>query len=70
MAVTEDIVRFIDEASLDALPDEVVFRTKTLIVDAIGTMLAGSVEEGSRILQSYLRRHGKPSRCDASWRGL
>lgn len=64
MAVTEDIVRFIDEASFEALPDEVVFRTKTLIVDAIGTMLAGSIEEGSRILQSYLRR--MESRKDAT----
>jgi hypothetical protein len=28
MGVTENIVRFVDEASFDALPDEVVFRTK------------------------------------------
>lgn len=64
MGVTEDIVRFVDQASFDALPDEVVFRTKTLIADAIGTMLAGSVEDGSRILQSYLRR--TESRKDAT----
>ena len=56
MAVTEDIVRFVDEASFEALPDEVVFRTKMLIADAIGTMLAGSVEDGSLILQNYLKR--------------
>ncbi len=64
MAVTEDIVRFIDEAKVEALPEEVVFRAKTLIVDAIGTMLAGSVEEGSRILQGYTRR--MESRRDAT----
>ncbi|MBM2803971.1 MAG: MmgE/PrpD family protein [Deltaproteobacteria bacterium] len=64
MGVTEDIVRFIDEASFHALPDEVIFRAKTLIVDAIGTMLAGSVEEGSRILQRYLMR--AESRNDAT----
>lgn len=64
MGVTADIVRFVDEARFDALPDEVVFRTKTLIADAIGTMLAGSVEDGSRILQSYLRR--MESRKDAT----
>ncbi len=64
MAVTEEIVRFVDEAHAGALPDEVVFRTKTLIVDAIGTMLAGSVEEGSRILQSYVS--GLESRKDAT----
>ena len=64
MGVTEDIVRFIDEASFEALPDEVVFRTKTLIADAIGTMLAGSVEDGSRILQNYLMR--AESRKDAT----
>ncbi|MGH7888420.1 MAG: MmgE/PrpD family protein [Candidatus Binatia bacterium] len=56
MGVTADIVRFVDESRFEALPDEVVFRTKTLIADAIGTMLAGSVEDGSRILQSYLMR--------------
>ena len=56
MGVTEDIVRFVDEASFDALPDQLIFRTKTLIADAIGTMLAGSVEDGSRILQRYLMR--------------
>jgi 2-methylcitrate dehydratase PrpD len=64
MGVTADIVRFVDEARFDALPDQVIFRTKTLIVDAIGTMLAGSVEDGSRILQSYLRR--AESREDAT----
>ena len=64
MGVTEDIVRFVDEARFDALPDEVIFRTKTLIADAIGTMLAGSVEDGSRILQNYLRR--AESRRDAT----
>ena len=64
MGVTTDIVRFIDEARFDALPDQVIFRTKTLIVDAIGTMLAGSVEDGSRILQNYLRR--SESRTDAT----
>src|SRR5262245_16236813 len=58
MGVTEDIVRFVDQARFDALPDEVVFRTKTLIADAIGTMLAGSCEDGSRILHEYLRQSG------------
>jgi 2-methylcitrate dehydratase PrpD len=64
MAVTEDIVRFIDETSVGTLSEELIFRTKTLIIDAIGTMLAGSVEEGSRILQSYVRR--QESRKDAT----
>jgi len=58
MGVTEDIVRFIDESSFDELPAEVVFRTKTLIADGVGTMLAGSCEEGSRILQTYLMQTG------------
>ena len=58
MGVTEDIVRFVDESRFDALPDEVVFRTKTLIADAIGTILAGSCEDGSRILQKYLKQSG------------
>jgi 2-methylcitrate dehydratase PrpD len=58
MGVTEEIVRFIYTTRYEALPAEVVFRTKTLIADAIGTMLAGSREEGSRILQSYLRQPG------------
>ena len=58
MGVTEEIVRFIHESRFDALPDEVVFRTKTLIADAVGTMLAGSCEEGSRILQRYVEQTG------------
>ena len=58
MGVTEDIVRFVDESRFDALPDDVVFRTKTLIADAIGTMLAGSCEDGSRILQKYFKQPG------------
>src|SRR4030095_6132727 len=58
MGVTDDIVRLFDESRFDALPDEVVFRTKTLIADAIGTMLAGSCEGGSRILQQYLKQSG------------
>src|SRR5262245_8146411 len=56
MGVTEDIVRFVDSATFDELPHEVLVRTKTLVADAFGTMLAGSVEDGSRILQSYVRR--------------
>jgi 2-methylcitrate dehydratase PrpD len=58
MGVTEDIVRFVDESRFVALPHEVVLRTKTLIADAIGTMLAGSCEDGSRILQKYLKQPG------------
>ncbi len=61
MAVTEDIVGFVHDARFDELPDEVVHRTKTLVIDALGTMLAGSVEDGSRILQNYLmRQEGRP----------
>jgi 2-methylcitrate dehydratase PrpD len=55
MGVTEDIVRFIRAARFEDLPAEIVFRTKTLIMDAFGVMLAGSREEGSRILQSYVQ---------------
>jgi 2-methylcitrate dehydratase PrpD len=58
MGVTEDIVRFVDESRFVALPHEVVLRTKTLIADAIGTMLAGSCEDGSQILQRYLKQPG------------
>ena len=64
MGVTEDIVRFVEAASFDGLPDEVVQRTKALITDALGTMLAGAVEDGSRILQNYLAR--QQSRQDAT----
>ena len=42
MGVTEGIVRFVGATRFDAVPDEVVFRTKTLIADAIGTMLVES----------------------------
>jgi 2-methylcitrate dehydratase PrpD len=58
MGVTSEIVRFVCAADFEGLPDEVVFRTKTVIADAIGTMLAGSREEGSRILQNYVRQTG------------
>jgi 2-methylcitrate dehydratase PrpD len=58
MGVTSDIVRFVGAAGFDGLPEEVVFRTKTLITDAIATMLAGSCEEGSRILQHYVQQSG------------
>jgi len=64
LGVTEDIARFVAAAHFDELPREVVWRTKTLIVDAVGTMLAGSVEDGSRILQRYIRR--AESRQDAT----
>ena len=58
MGVTQELVRFVSQAGFDDLPNEVVFRTKTLITDAIGTMLAGSCEEGSRILQHYVKQTG------------
>jgi 2-methylcitrate dehydratase PrpD len=58
MGVTAELVHFIHNSRFDDLPEEVVFRTKTLITDAVGTMLAGSVEEGSRILQDYVKQTG------------
>ena len=58
MGVTNEIVRFVCATSFEDLPEEIIFRTKTLIVDAVGTMLAGSCEEGSRILQRYIQQTG------------
>ena len=58
MAITEEVVRFIHQARFEELPPEVVARAKDLILDAIGVMLAGSCEAGSRILQTYVRQMG------------
>ena len=58
MGVTEELVRFIHTTRFEELPDEIVSRVKTLITDAVGTMLAGASEEGSRILQEYVRETG------------
>ena len=58
MGVTEEVVRFIHQASFEELPAEVISRTKSLVIDAIGVMLAGSREAGTRILQSYARGVG------------
>jgi len=58
MGVTQELVSFVCQTRFDDLSKEVVFRAKTLITDAVGTMLAGASEEGSRILQAYVRETG------------
>jgi hypothetical protein len=58
MGVTEEIVRFIYESRFEELSDEAVRRAKDVIADAVGVMLAGSREEGSRILRQQANRNG------------
>jgi 2-methylcitrate dehydratase PrpD len=58
MGVTEDIVHFIHESRFEELSGEVVHRAKDVIADAIGVMIAGAREDGSKILQQHARRNG------------
>ena len=58
MGVTEEIVHFIHDSRFEELSAEVVRRAKDVIIDAVGVMLAGSREDGSKILQQHARRNG------------
>lgn len=57
-AVTE----FIDAASLDAFPEEVIREGKRCLLDGIGVILAGSTEASSRIARERVRSFdGEPA---------
>src|SRR5689334_18378925 len=51
---TEAVVEFITRASLQAFPSEAVATGKRCIIDGLGVMLAGSTQEASHILRSFV----------------
>ncbi|HWP59133.1 MAG TPA: MmgE/PrpD family protein [Candidatus Acidoferrales bacterium] len=63
MGVTREIVGFVHESRFEGLSPEVVQRAKDLIADAIGVMLAGAREDGSRILRRHAKQSGAKSRA-------
>lgn len=55
MGVTEAVARFVVGSRFAGIPRGVIGAGKNHLLDGVGVMLAGSQEEGSRILQGHLR---------------
>ncbi|MBI4488355.1 MAG: MmgE/PrpD family protein [Deltaproteobacteria bacterium] len=58
MGLTQEVVSFICATRYGDIPPEVIRLAQGFILDGLGVTLAGSTEEGSRILQAYVRRIG------------
>ncbi|MBI2369463.1 MAG: MmgE/PrpD family protein [Deltaproteobacteria bacterium] len=58
--VTEEVARFVTGLRYEQLPREVVGLAKRHMLDGLGVMLAGTVEEGTRLLQAHLVELGGP----------
>ncbi len=58
---TEKLAKFVVETSYESLPAEAIRSAKQAIVDCLGCALAGSADEGSKILGEYVKEiGGKP----------
>ena len=55
---TEKLAKFVVETSYESLPAEAIRSAKQAIVDCLGCALAGSVDEGSKILGEYVKEMG------------
>jgi 2-methylcitrate dehydratase PrpD len=60
---TEVIARFVTDLEYDAIPKEVVDRTKRQILDVIGVALAGSTQPVGKLAANFLRRIGGTPDC-------
>lgn len=61
MALTEEVVKFVLQTKYRDVPSEVIRLAQGFVLDGLGVTLAGSTEQGSRIVQSYVRRLGGKS---------
>src|SRR6186713_1449988 len=55
MGATEAVTKFIVDASLSAMPADVVEQGRRCLVDGIGVTLAGSTMPGSSLIRDYVR---------------
>lgn len=58
MGLTQEVVSFVSKTSYRDIPSEVIRLAQGFILDGLGVALAGSTEEGSRILHAYIRQIG------------
>lgn len=58
MGLTVSLAEFIVKAKYEDLPQRVVQAAKTSFIDTMGLALAGSVEDGSKILTEFVQRTG------------
>ena len=52
---TERISRFVVDTTYDSLPPEAIRSAKQAIVDCLGCAVAGSAEDGGKILSGYVK---------------
>jgi 2-methylcitrate dehydratase PrpD len=58
MGLTQEIASFVHKTRYMDIPPEVVRLAQGFVLDGLGVTLAGSTEQGSRILQAYVRQMG------------
>ncbi len=70
MAATEALAKLIAETPYESIPREAVEAAKAVVLDGIGVMLAGSLEEPARIVADYVRDMGGNSQCTVYGHGF
>jgi len=63
MSFTDQIVRFVENARFDDVPDSVKKKAKLAFLDWIGVVLGGSTHESSRLLFETLREFSGPGQA-------
>jgi 2-methylcitrate dehydratase PrpD len=58
MGLTQEVVTFVAKTGYKDVPPEVIRLAQGFLLDGLGVALAGSTEEGSRILQAHVRQMG------------
>src|SRR5262249_61318865 len=56
--LTQELVSFVHKTSYRDVAPEVIRRARGFILDGLGVIVAGSTENGSRIMQEYIRGMG------------
>ncbi|MGH7775297.1 MAG: MmgE/PrpD family protein [Candidatus Binatia bacterium] len=70
MELTQEVVAFANKTHYRDIPPEVIRLAQGFVLDGLGVSLAGSTEEGSRILQSYVRQIGGKAEATVVGTGL
>jgi 2-methylcitrate dehydratase PrpD len=58
MGLTQEVATFVAKTRYADIPPEVIRMAQGFLLDGLGVTLAGSTEEGSRILQAHVRQMG------------
>ena len=70
MRVSQAIADFVTGFDLDKAPQQVVERARTVIIDTVGVMLAGSHEEAFHLMVAMVKAEGSAAQASIAQESL